>query len=121
MSGFLFDPTIAGVHRVLDLRQQQHALTASNIANEQTPGYKAQFLDFSSALQEAMTAPSDAGPVDAEIIEMDAPAWSTSGNSVNLEKEHARLRANAMMYQGLIQSTSRRLAILKFAASDGRG
>lgn len=120
MSGFLFDPSFSGVHRVLDLRQQQHAMTASNIANEQTPYYKAKFLDFSNALQDAMQAPADAGPVSAEVVELEAPSWATNGNSVHLEKEHARLRANAVIYQGLVRGMSRRLALLKFAAADGR-
>lgn len=119
MSGFLFDPSFTGVHRVMDLRQQQHAMTASNIANDQTPHYKAKFLDFSSALQDAMQ-PDASGPPEAEIIELEAPAWANDGNSVRLEKEHARLRANSVIYQGLIQGMSRRLALLKFAAADGR-
>jgi len=120
MSGFLFDPSFTGVHRVLDLRSQQHAMTASNLANANTPGYRAQYLDFSTALSDAMTAPMDAPTMDPEVVDVEAPAWSTSGNSVFPEQEHARLRGNAVIYQGLVQGVSRRLALLKFAAADGR-
>ncbi|MFK7929293.1 MAG: flagellar basal body rod protein FlgB [Myxococcota bacterium] len=120
MSGFLFDPSFSGVHRVLDLRQQQHTLTATNLANANTPAFKARFLDFREALTEAVTASPDAGPIEPETIEVEAPAWSTSGNSVNPEQEHARLRANSVQYQGALRGLSRRLAILKFAAADGR-
>lgn len=120
MSGFLFDPSFNGVHRVLDLRQQQHTLTASNLANANTPGFKAQYLDFKNALSEAVRAPAEAGPIEAPTIEVEAPAWSTSGNSVFPEQEHARLRANAVQYQSALRGLSRRLAILKFAAADGR-
>tara|TARA_B100001989_G_scaffold236884_1_gene199110 strand:+ start:221 stop:586 length:366 start_codon:yes stop_codon:yes gene_type:complete len=120
MSGFLFDPSFTGVHRVLDLRQQQHAMTASNLANANTPGFKAQYLDFSTALSDAMTAPLSEPTIDADVVEVEAPAWSVNGNSVFLEQEHARLRSNAVLYQGLVRGVSSRLALLKFAAADGR-
>ena len=37
----LFDPVFQGLGQVLDLRQQQQALTATNLANADTPGLKA--------------------------------------------------------------------------------
>lgn len=120
MSGILFDSTFTGAHRVLDLRQQQHAMTASNLANANTPGYRARYLEFSDSLSEAMTLPDSAGSIDAEVIEVEPQAMSVNGNSVFLEQEHARLRSNAVIYQGLVQGVSRRLALLKFAAADGR-
>jgi flagellar basal-body rod protein FlgB len=124
MSGALFDPSFRGIHQVLDLRMQQHALTAGNLANAETPGYRARYLDFSESLTQAMTPdPATGGPGEAEpeVIEVEPPAWSVNENSVFPEQEHARLRANAMLYNGLVSGVGRRYALLKFAASDGRG
>jgi flagellar basal-body rod protein FlgB len=122
MSGFLFDASFHGVQRVLDLRMQQHSLTASNLANADTPGYRARYLDFRESLSEAMdpSGPAARPAPEAEVIEVEPPAWSASGNSVFPEQEHARLRANTMLYNGLVQGVSRRYALLGFAASDGR-
>ncbi len=134
MSSFLFDPLTMGLEQVLDLRVQQHALTASNLANADTPGFRARVIDFDGVLAEAVGQGgglqmargaeghlSKAGSTaDPEIIELDPSPWSENGNSVLLERETARLNANSLMYRGLTRGLSKRLALLKYAASDGK-
>ncbi len=39
MNAFLFDRLHHGLGNVLDLRSAQHAITASNLANAETPGF----------------------------------------------------------------------------------
>lgn len=119
MSGSLFDASFTGLHQVLDLRQRQHTLTATNLANADTPGFRARYLDFQGSLAEAMD-PSSLEAPEPDVVEVEPPAWSSSGNSVFPEQEHARLRANSMLYNGVTRGMSRRFALLKFAASDGR-
>jgi flagellar basal-body rod protein FlgB len=134
MSGFLFDSTLGGLQQVLDLRSQQHALTASNLANADTPGFKAKHLDFEHALGDAMdrgdrlamhrTSQShlDAGGAfDPNVIELEPTPWSADDNSVLPEREMARLQENSLMYRAVSTGMSKKLALLKFAASDGRG
>jgi len=41
MPNILFDPTIEGLARTLTLHQQRHGVLASNVANVETPGYRA--------------------------------------------------------------------------------
>ncbi len=135
MSGFLFDPLTAGLEKVLDLRVQQHALTATNLANADTPGFKARMLDFEDVLSQVIRsddgdltmARTHAGhlggagaAVDPEVVELEPAPWSEDDNSVQLERETARLTANALLYRGVTRGLSKRLALLKFAASDGR-
>lgn len=125
MSGFSLDPALHGLKAVLDLRAQQHSLTAANLANADTPGYRAKVLDFEHALGDAMRAvergvdPAEAAR--AEIVEIEPPPWVQDGNSVFAERETARLAENALLYRGVAKGVSRRLALLKYAASDGRG
>ena len=119
----LFDSSFTGMERVLDLRAQQHGLTASNLANADTPGYKAQYIDFGSLLSDVMDPAAMATPgesPEAEVLQVEAPAWVANGNSVFAEQEHVRLKANSMLYNGVVRGISRRFALLKFAASDGR-
>jgi len=51
---------------------------------------------------------------------VEAPLWSEDGNSVYSEREVARLNANALQYTAVSKGLSRKLALLRFAASDGR-
>jgi len=133
MSQVLFDSLHQGLQRVLDLRQAQHNLTAANIANADTPGYKAKVIPFDRILEAAVEpdagmAGSDprhlTGAPDGDtaipVEELEAPPWALDGNSVVAEREAARLAENALLYSGVSQGISRRLAMLRYAASDGK-
>ena len=56
-----------------------------------------------------------------EIREIDPPPWAMDGNSVNAEREAVRLTENSLMYDSVAKGLSRRLAMLRYAASDGKG
>ena len=73
----LFDPMLSGLVQVLDLRQQQHGLTATNLANADTPGFEAKVLDFDDALRQAVRfcKPTEPGTVRASHA---APTMSHS-------------------------------------------
>lgn len=129
-----FDPLIDSLQTVLDLRMQQHALTASNLANADTPGYKAKVVDFSAALDHAMgqggltlqrtdarhvSAPGH-DPAQPEVLELEPAPWAVDGNSVLPERETARMQANALMYNALVQGLDHKLNLLRFVVSDGR-
>ena len=49
----IFDRTMQLLHRTLDLREARQRVIASNIANEETPGYRAADLNFQDSLQAA--------------------------------------------------------------------
>ena len=119
MSGMLFDSLTTGLQNVLDLRQQQHALTASNLANAETPGYRAKVIEFDKMLSRAVQG-EQAGPeLRPMVTELEPSPWSVDGNSVLPEREQARLQENSLMYRAVAQGLSRRLAMLKYAANDG--
>ncbi|MFH1469873.1 MAG: flagellar basal body rod protein FlgB [Pseudomonadota bacterium] len=133
MSQLLFDSLHQGLQRVLDLRQAQHSLTAANIANADTPGYKARVIPFDKVLEDAVQGEggmlgaddghaSGAGAdlSNVRIEELEAPPWALDGNSVVAEREAARLAENAMLYTGVSQGITRRMALLRYAASDGK-
>lgn len=136
MSSFLFDSLHNGLGNVLDLRLQQHSLTASNLANTSTPGFKARYIPFDRVLAQAVDrgeavslrrthalhvgAPGE-NPSDPEIHEVEPPPWAQDGNSVNAEREAIRLTENSLMYDSVAKGLSKRLALLRYAASDGKG
>ena len=110
MRDILFDRLHMGLGQVLDLRSQQSAMTAGNIANTDTPNYKAKFIPFDELLKTAIGTddmslrqtrpghiPGIAGTIDdPKVEEIEAPPWALDGNSVQLERELVRLKSNAL-------------------------
>lgn len=122
MSDLLFDRLHQGLGAAIDLRQKQVGLTATNLANADTPGFRARRLDFDSALDAVFDELQGAAPMAGAlpIEELDPEAWVTDGNSVVVEKENAVMAETFTMYSALTTGLSKRLAILRYAAGDGR-
>lgn len=126
----LFDGMYDGLEQILDLRSRQHALTAANLANSDTPHFKAREIDFDQLLTEVMDRAMDPGldgmggnlmrEADIPVEEIEAPPWARDGNSVNPEREMAKMTSNSVMYNGVATGLNKRLSILRFAASDGK-
>ena len=128
MKDLLFDRLHNGLGNVLDLRSQQSAMTAGNIANTDTPNYKAKFIPFDELLQTTMGADNMSmrqtrpghlagmqGSVDDPAIEeIEAPPWALDGNSVSLEREMVRLKSNALQYSAVTRGITKRLSMLRF-------
>lgn len=111
-------------HRTaLSMRAGRQELLASNIANADTPNYKAKDINFASALQEAMggntaslpmtqTAPLHLGRPSGENV-MGAPVLyripnqpSADGNTVDMDIERAQFTDNAMRYEAGVRFVS---------------
>ena len=110
-------PSLFGIHSTaLALRQERMNLLASNVANADTPGYKAQDLNFTAALQAALgtpaggplapagTAPAHFGssPADAAKaarFERTPLQPSLDGNTVDAQLEHAAYAQAAREYR----------------------
>ncbi len=132
----IFDKTLNGLHTSLTMRQLRQNIASSNIANAETPGYQAQKLDFERALERAldldgmraqsvthgdhMTVGGHSARVKPDIYDDPDGVRNNDGNTVNLEKEMAALSENAIMYKAALQLINKKLAALKYAASDGR-
>ena len=113
------NPTLDGMlnfhQSALNLRAWRQQLLASNIANADTPGYKAGDIDFAAALRAAesgrtaasalaRTAPGHLGSADrapgGTPVLYRAPLQpSLDGNSVDLNIERARFADNAVRYE----------------------
>ena len=90
----------------LGLRGERQQLLASNIANADTPDYKARDIDFARALKAALDAPSaPAGqtgiPAGAQpqVLYRTVQQPSADGNTVDLDVERAQFAQNALRYE----------------------
>ncbi len=117
----LFDGLHGGLERALDMRRTQHVLTAGNLANADTPGYVAREVPFDEVLgQEIRSAEEGRLPDEVPVRELEAVPWALDGNSVNPEREAVKLTENSILYNALATSISRRMSLLRYAASDGK-
>ena len=106
----------------LSLRAERQQLLASNIANADTPGFKARDIDFRSALAGALAAAPAAAPVAATHRQhLPVPAVhatagqplyrmprqdSIDGNSVELDAERAQFADNALRYEASLSAVN---------------
>lgn len=91
-----------GVHgAALEVRSQRMGVLASNIANASTPGFKAQDIDFQSALATAETAVDAGGnaSITGSMRYRTASQPSLDGNTVELSTEQTAFAENAVAYQ----------------------
>ena len=134
MSQVLFDNVFGKLQQALDLRLPQHGLVSSNVANADTPGYKAQRIDFKRAFAEVWgetgadsveTRTADSRHIVEQsdgmfpVVELEPQTWSENGNSVNPEEEMVVLAENNLLFNATVEVLNRRLALLEYAASDG--
>jgi len=94
---------------VLSIRAQRLELISANLANADTPGYKAVDIDFGDALAKAQVASTnldsrnglhfDIGGLKPDIMYRTSGQQSLDGNTVETDQEHAEFMDNAIRYQ----------------------
>jgi len=122
MANIVFDPTMQGLADAMTLHQRRHEVLASNLANVETPGFKAQELDFKSALQDAFdTGRLEDDPNRKPSLVEDATApVRADGNSVDLDLQMAKLATNGGRYVALAKILQLRMALLRTAIEGTR-
>lgn len=135
----IFDATLSTLERSLDVRLARQAVLAGNVANADTPGFVARELDFDAAMaavdgdpSPALAIPTRAGdlPVLAgptspaapeRFVHADpAPAPGIDGNAVDLDRTLGAVAENAIQYGAAAKAAAKKLAILRYVASDGQ-
>jgi flagellar basal-body rod protein FlgB len=80
------------IARYLDLAASQAKLTAANMANVDTPGYRTVGMDFEAELREAMDdVDRGRGPRKVRVTEVDGLIARPDGNNVSIDRESLQL------------------------------
>ena len=110
----------------LTYHRERHTVLAGNIANLDTPGYRPVDLERRTAEDPAALAVTHEGhiasPTASDFVtsfDDGGRLQGTDGNAVSLERELSKVDANRARYATAAELTSRRLAILRYAAGDG--
>jgi len=125
------DDPMLGIHAyALELRARRMQVLASNLANADTPGYKARDLDFAEALSDAGTESlplatstpahlggvGGAGPDGIEKYRIPLQP-SLDNNTVDAPMDQARFAENALSYQVSLAFVNSRITTLMTAIS----
>ncbi len=118
------------MHRALNGAWLRHELLSNNIANSETPGYKARELDFQSYLNKAKmpnlklvttnllhVQPEN---IPSFAINIDKTSVTPDGNSVDVDKEMADISANALYYSAISRQLTEQFSLLRKAITEGR-
>ncbi|MGC1462322.1 MAG: flagellar basal body rod protein FlgB [Terracidiphilus sp.] len=80
------------IGRYLDLATSEAKLTAANMANIDTPGYKAVGMDFEGEMRTAMSGvDQDQSPGPVHIRPVDGLIARPDGNNVSMDREGLNL------------------------------
>lgn len=92
-------PILAKLMDVAALRARVHS---ANLANQNTPGYRAKAVAFDDAFVEALDRGQDVQDVQAEIFEPRATALDNDGNDVATDREVLQSAQNQTLYNAYI-------------------
>jgi flagellar basal-body rod protein FlgB len=133
----IFDKTLQVLEKALDLRSARQRILASNIANEETPHYRASDLNFTEALASASrgrppvalsathhthfgVSGGEIQRVVGHVEEVPAGDLPLDANTVNLELEMAKMSDNAMHYNTGATIMAMKLRGILSAIREGR-
>ncbi len=124
---------IFGIHATaLKLRANRAELLAANIANADTPNYKARDIDFKQALKKAVNQTGQSSSdlrttnarhinsaggsvMGAELLYRNPLQPSLDGNTVDLQEERSAFMENSMMYQASLRFLNGKISGLMMA------
>jgi flagellar basal-body rod protein FlgB len=136
----LFGTTINLLAKNVDLRSKNHGHIAGNIANAETPHYRAKTFSFETQLQDAVKdgkgravssvpvhprhiplkgSANTIEDVQGAIEETVPPGMGKDGNGVDLEREMGRMAENQILYNASIQILAKKFEGLKNAVKGG--
>ena len=119
---------LAAMERAIDYHVKRHAILATNVANAETPGFRPQDLSFDAALSKARQLRTSharhlpaVGGSQFQMSTFEDPVDSpgNDGNAVSMEREMGKIVANSHRFRATVEMISRRMSLLKYAATDG--
>jgi flagellar basal-body rod protein FlgB len=119
----------------IKLREMRQKLISSNIANADTPEYKAKVIDFEEALSSALDVDGDAklqvthdehfgvggggmNQLTPEIYDDPNGIQSDDGNTVDMEKELSNMMDNKIHYDAAVNLLNKKLGMMKYTLNN---
>ncbi len=129
----LFSNTFASLEQALNYSSSKQKVISQNIANADTPNYKAKDVSFKTILQNELSQNFTTNRTDNRHIDFsDSPVtqpsivtrpnvqYNNSGNSVDLDQEMSDLATNQIYYDALIEQENSKFATLQNVIRGGK-
>jgi flagellar basal-body rod protein FlgB len=110
------DVTMVALHSALNGLALRQRVIADNIANIQTPGFRAGRVEFENALASAVSDGS--GAVDASVGKSLEPT-RLDGNNVNLDHETLANVDSGLRYQLMLRAVDSKFSLLRDSLRSG--
>jgi flagellar basal-body rod protein FlgB len=112
-SGTYGDLATSAVYQAMQGLWAEEQATANNVANINTPGYKAQDVDFESSLAQAI-ANGDPSQMQITTTPSTAPP-DQAGNNVSLSTEMVDQQKAGMQFQTMVDAMNAKFQLLSVA------
>jgi flagellar basal-body rod protein FlgB len=129
----LFSNTFTSLEQGLNYSSLKQKVISQNIANADTPNYKAKDVSFKAVLQNELGQNFTTYRTDARHIDFsDSPAvnpaivtrpnvqYNNNGNSVDLDQEMSDLAKNQIYYDALVEQENSKFAALQNVINGGK-
>jgi len=129
----LFSGTVSTLSGALNYSATKQKVISQNIANVDTPNYKAKDASFKATLNESMVQSLSANRTDdrhyelnqskeatSTIVSKNQVSYNESGNSVDIDQEMADLATNQIYYNALTERISGKFSSLQNVIRGGR-
>lgn len=110
----MLGPVSDRLEHYLDLLSVRQKLTASNLANADTPNYRTLDVDFATELRNAKQTQPEVKEVDGLLVRND-------GNNVSVDRETRLLAENALRFQFASALLRNEVRSLRNTIQEGRG
>lgn len=120
----------------LDALWIRNDVISNNIANSNTPGFKASSVVFEELLKTEMDrnclkayitnerhipiGGNEQSSIEPKTIQNKKTNYRNDGNNVDIDNEMAQLTKNAMKYNSVVQQLMKEFSILKSVINEGR-
>lgn len=107
--------------RLMSASTERGRTIASNIANENTPGYRRQTVQFENLLGDALRAgKEDLSDIQPQSVEDFVTPVGADGNNVTLELELSANRQNRLLYDTYAAILQSHFEMLRSSIESGR-
>jgi len=118
----------------LDYSARKQQVITSNLANSETPGYRAKELDFAGVFQQELdgnealrcTREDHIGGTPTlvrtgDVEEKVNDALGRDGNNVDLDREMTQLAQNILKFSVVSRLYQQKIQLIKYSLREGRG
>ena len=112
--GHVIDGLTTQIEHYMDLLSARQKLVVSNMANIDTPGYKAKDIDFQFEFQSLTQGQSP------DVVETPGLVVKSDGNNVSLDRETRLLSENAIRFSVASSLMKSQLKMVESAIKEGQ-